>query len=680
MTRSRPSPSDSSMKLRPLLHALSTALILPMTTHAAPADLPLQSITLYASGVGHFRHAGPVPAGAEVTLSLTADELNDALKSLTVGGTGGSGGVSVSYPGQAGIDERLAAFGVDVRGVDSRFALLERLRGVPVRVTLGGGDTQAGRVLAVEERKVEVGEDVATRRVLTLVSEEGLLDVDLEKVSGLKIDDERLRGELASAMELLAGQRDTRRKPLVLTFAEASDAARVSYLAAAPLWKLSYRLDLSGDTPRLQGWAIVDNTSDRDWEGVSVTLVSGRPASFVQDLYTPEYLDRPVVRPERFAGLVPVEHDQEGRLGVDVAGESAPMRLGRALKSPAAPTAGAGFLGGGGGGSSFADDSVASAAEAADLGELFAYTLKDPVDLDRGASAMLPVLDGEVGATRVSIFNAGVLAKHPMRGVRLKNTTDLKLDAGPVTVLDGGAYAGDARLGFTAPGDDRLLTYAVDLEVTATTEQDGDSTRTAASFDRGALIVRVRDVRENRYGFRNASSDARDLLVEVPRLGGYELLDPPAGVETTADRYRVPLAVDAGGQAEAKISQVRTRAERVSLIDLDGAGLDRIAIGTSLDAAAKAKLAEAAKLRRSLTEAERAVEALDAERDRIAQEQARIRENLRPLDRDSALRQRYVKMLDTQEDRLAEIIDERKRAEATVAERQAAFEAFLAGL
>ena len=41
-----------------------------------------------------------------------------------------------------------------------------------------------------------------------------------------------------------------------------------------------------------------------------MTLVSGRPISFVIDLYQPLYLQRPVVVPEMFASLVPRMYDQ----------------------------------------------------------------------------------------------------------------------------------------------------------------------------------------------------------------------------------------------------------------------------------------------------------------------------------------------------------------------------------
>ena len=47
------------------------------------------------------------------------------------------------------------------------------------------------------------------------------------------------------------------------------------------------------EKPFLQGWAIVENTTEEDWNDVGLTLVSGRPISFVMDLYQPLYVQRP---------------------------------------------------------------------------------------------------------------------------------------------------------------------------------------------------------------------------------------------------------------------------------------------------------------------------------------------------------------------------------------------------
>ena len=43
----------------------------------------------------------------------------------------------------------------------------------------------------------------------------------------------------------------------------------------------------------------------------NLTLVSGRPISFVMDLYQPLYVDRPVVEPELYASLRPRTYDQD---------------------------------------------------------------------------------------------------------------------------------------------------------------------------------------------------------------------------------------------------------------------------------------------------------------------------------------------------------------------------------
>ena len=110
---------------------------------------------------------------------------------------------------------------------------------------------------------------------------------------------------------------------------------RIGYVVETPVWKTSYRLILSGPgdlqdekgrkdrgdekdkagpatkpgeggakpatEAKLQGWAIIENQTDNDWNDVQLSLVSGRPISFIQDLYRPLYIPRPTVQPELYA-------------------------------------------------------------------------------------------------------------------------------------------------------------------------------------------------------------------------------------------------------------------------------------------------------------------------------------------------------------------------------------------
>src|SRR5207245_3009607 len=135
------------------------------------------------------------------------------------------------------------------------------------------------------------------------------------QVQQIKLLDPVLDGELRKALELLATSHDSQRKPVVLAFTgKGKRAVRVGYILETPVWKTSYRLALDPkEKPFLQGWAVVENTTDEDWKNVSLALVSGRPISFIQDLYQPLYATRPVVVPELFASLRPPTY--EGDMG-----------------------------------------------------------------------------------------------------------------------------------------------------------------------------------------------------------------------------------------------------------------------------------------------------------------------------------------------------------------------------
>ena len=108
--------------------------------------------------------------------------------------------------------------------------------------------------------------------------------------------------------------------------------------------------------------------------------------------------------------------------------------------------------------------SVIAAVSAGQVGELFQYSVGH-VSLPRQRSAMLPIITDDIAAERVSIYNQGVLAQHPLNGAHIKNTTGKHLLQGPITVLDASIYGGDARIDNLPPGQERLISYAIDLQV-----------------------------------------------------------------------------------------------------------------------------------------------------------------------------------------------------------------------
>ena len=159
---------------------------------------------------------------------------------------------------------------------------------------------------------------------------DGLRQFILEDADSLQFADARLRDEIAGALAKIAagGAKDVR----VLRLAAKGQGARalhVAYLAAAPVWKTSYRLllDPAPDAKKgvLQGWATLENLSGQDWRNVDLTLVSGRPVAFRQQLYRAYMVERPEAPLDLGERLTPLADAGAVALPAPSAAKAAPL-------------------------------------------------------------------------------------------------------------------------------------------------------------------------------------------------------------------------------------------------------------------------------------------------------------------------------------------------------------------
>ena len=276
--------------------AVAVTLLAVTAVLGAAAELPISRVVLFASGVGFFEREGTVEGDATIDLSFRTEQINDILKSLVLQDLDGGTINAVTYAPQDPLDRTLSSFGVDISDNPSITELWDRLRGSRVKVV--GQETITGVVLGAEKQEKSVDDQVMEFDVLNLVTDKGLQEVPMWHVTSIQLLDEKLDHDLRQALEAIDKSRDTNKKPVALSFAgEGQRRVRVGYLLETPVWKTSYRLVTDDDGLFLQGWAIVENTADDDWGDVSLTLVSGRPISFTQDLYEPLYVDRPEVAP-----------------------------------------------------------------------------------------------------------------------------------------------------------------------------------------------------------------------------------------------------------------------------------------------------------------------------------------------------------------------------------------------
>ena len=157
-----------------------------------------------------------------------------------------------------------------------------------------------------------------------------------------------------------------------------------------------------------------------------------------------------------------------------------------------------------------------SLSQATNVGELFQYVIATPVTLPRQQSAMLPIVNESVKGEKVSIYNQQVQAKHPLNGLRLTNSTDLHLMQGPITVFDGGAYAGDARIEDMQPGTERLISYALIWTPKWRPRRSGHPDEiTQVRLIKGVLYVDHKHQRTNKYTIKNSGKKTKTVLDRV---------------------------------------------------------------------------------------------------------------------------------------------------------------------
>ena len=740
--------------------------------------LPIRRVILYSNGVAYIERRGTVSGHAEINLSFKQSQVDDVLKSMVVLDLGQGRIGAVSYNSSAPPSARLADIPFSIQaGSDNQnhgglAGVLSQLQGARVLVSTGSRSA-IGSILTVEERKAGGDENAkSTSYALVIASEGGeLMSFNLSEVRSIKLIDEGTRRDVSEFANASASARRRDAKTIVVTSeGSASREMLVSYTIAAPIWKTTYRVVLdSQGKPFFQGWAIVDNVSEEDWNNISLSMVSGSPVSFIQHIQRPFYRYRPVVGMQQDLKLAPqMYEDSEGSGTASTISGSITDQTGSVISGAAvtitnsatnqsySTTTGddgkyrspvlapgrytvtinsSGFkqtrienvtVGGSwptnasatlqvgtvqevvtvtAGGSSMLqssqsqlsglannnyvldmsaspnasssngvsisdqitrpDSGVEAAATGSEVGDLFEYHIDQPVTVPRDRSALIPILQTRMEGERVSIYNEAVRSDRAFGGMLLKNTSNLTLEDGALTVIDGDAYAGEALMARLKPSEQRLISFALDLGtlVNVRVKEDRAPTFLGRAVD-GVLQTHYYQTTKKIYVLTNQTDKPRTVIIEHPVRQDWTLSDDEAKPDSKTARYyrfRVPLA--AHQKVELPVTERRVLMETYTISNFTRHDLELFISKNYIDASARAVLEKIIDVRSRIAAAQSRVENIDKEIEEIGEDQERLRNNIKALTATAEAKQlisRYVAKADTQETRLEQLNKEKQ--------------------
>lgn len=652
------------------------ALISVMATATAPASaasLALKRVLLSSGGVGYFEYEAQVEGAAELTLEVPLSQVDDILKSLIVYDDKGTAN-HITLPGKESLDQIFRDLPFSAAALSSPVELLNRLQGA--EVTIQGGSTLQGRLLKVIADTVLLpnGLGSTTRHRVTVITAQGLQQVILEEIEALRFTDPALQAQVQKALAAVNDHRAQNRRTLQLQVkGEGKRTVRAGYVVETPLWKTSYRLNLAPNTQpnvavrsRLQGWALLENMSGQDWDGVELTLASGNPVTFRQALYQAYFVKRPEVPVEVLGRVLP-----RLDLGAVTMAPMAPAAMApepmsaptdRMSAAPQGREAHAqdseerlrvfkkSWYGGGGNPSDTGSQEAAISTEGV---EQVLFTLPTPVSVKNGYAAMLPITDRALPTLRISLFQPETQERYPLASVQLTNDTATSLPPGVITIYEQANYLGDGRLAAWPVGDKRLISFAVDTKISLNKTEEQSSVVSQGKISDGVFHWTTLEKATTTYRIKSLHAENRLLWIEHPQQEDWKLVAPdPSAVELTAEAYRIPTVLKNNAITDLSVIFHHDATEALALTDLSADQVLAYATSSELSEPLKQAFAKIGEWRSQIDSVQKDINQLEEQRQELFKDQERLRENLTRAPTNSDLAKRYLKKLDTEENTL----------------------------
>jgi len=253
--------------------------------------------------------------------------------------------------------------------------------------------------------------------------------------------------------------------------------------------------------------------------------------------------------------------------------------------------------------------SASEAGSDAPLGNAY-FLAPSPLTIEKGHSAMVSLLTAATQAKEVYFYDpisTRGSKKYAFRAVLLQNPTHHTLDAGPVTVYEGGQFLGEGLSDAILPDSRAFVPFALDRKLIVDTDLGTrEEIDRLLTIERGIVHSEARSIRTTKLSLVNRDGKAATVYVRHPISEGFKLEAPASGVEKLGGAYL--FAVNVPPNESVKLSIEESTPMQKSLDIRSAGGIEEL--GLFLHSASKLEPELAAKLAH-IVERHRAMVALD---------------------------------------------------------------------
>ncbi len=640
--------------------SLLTAVILALTLSSAvyaenkedrkSEDLPIKRIALFSSGVAYYEHEGTINNSADFDFVFSTKQVSDVLKSIAVY-DGGANKIVLKYDSSDTLKRTLQSLSIDLtKGTDLHRILQNQLG---AEIIVFAPEEIKGKIIGT----TKLDSMAEPQSYLNLMTKSGIKMINLAKMKEFKFVDPKKNEDLNRALALLADINNEKYKKLKLEITgEQNRKIRVAYVMESAVWKSSYRLNLGNDEAIFQAWAIIDNSTNFDWKNVELSLVTGKPISFKQNLFSPYFVNR-VELPLSVAGSAEVTVYDDGISKEEACEEAdceydyAPtVKAMRKRKEPYAPP------------SIAANKEVFSAKNTSISGERFVFSPDKPVTLERQKSMMIPLKVATMPIEKFSVFSNIPYRQNvnPKLCIKLTNTSGLKLPAGPITIYDRG-YAGDALIEFFPDKAKRLIAYGDDMLLQGSNTESSVRNIEKVKIHKGNMEIEYSTIYTKNYTIKNSGKENKNIIIEHMIRNGAKLYNTAKPYENTPSRYRFKTVAPANKTIDFKVNEKRINNTVYSIHNFSEGQIIQYKNNSELPKKVRNTFEKILAERKKLEKVKNALNKLELEQKQLNHEQERTRRNLEVAGK-SGNANRFMKKLLDIENKLEELNEEIKEA------------------